>query len=363
MTSELQTHYSVQLEVLSPVHIGNGQRLERGIDYITRNERTFVLNIDRFTHWAYDAQASERWMTLKPGEVLEDVRDLDGLDVFRYVMRGVPETKDLRAHIKTVYGNPYIPGSSLKGMLRTIFVWGLYAARGRTPDLTRLGKSRSWAGQPVERAVMGRDPNTDLFRAFQVRDSRPLERDTLIVRSVDVYPTAARGGGVVVNVEALREGTQIETRITVDHYGFSSIAARELNWEKKGNWVLADRIVPLARAFAEERIRQELKFYENREDARTVRDFYRGILADRLRGLEDNQFIAQLGWGGGWNSKTLNNLLLADQQQFARIVRDYRLTRKSNDFKPGTVFPKSRQLVRRESRPVRSMGWVLVTLG
>lgn len=353
----------ITVEVLAPVHIGDGGKLVRDIDFVVRDGFTYVLHIDRFARWAYEAQRDERWMSLTPGQILAGYKTED-VDVFRYRMRGTPEKNELRTFEKNGYGLPYLPGSSLKGMLRTIFLWGLYAARGKQPDLSKLGRSRSFAGQLIERDVIGSDPNRDLFRAVHVRDSKTITADDLRVVSADVFPTSRQGkGGVVVACEAAPEGMTFQSSMTIDSYGFSEHAAAELGWKGKESWLSAETIAQLGQAFSEQRLRQELDFYKDREDGKFVLGFYRTVLLDRFKNQQANQFLAQIGWGTGWNSKTFNDLLLADEKRFAEIVRRYRMTRFPDRFTPGTRFPKSRQLFRNQGRSVRPMGWVQVTLG
>jgi len=77
----------------------------------------------------------------------------------------------------------------------------------------------------------------------------------------------------------------------------------------------------------------------------------------------------QLGWGGGWEGKTLGSHLRRDEKVLEGIISDYRLARRKREF--GDPFPKSRrttvrrirgrdgQAVDRISLP---LGWVLVEL-
>jgi CRISPR-associated protein Csm5 len=357
--------YGLTVETLTSLHIGDGREYLLNVDFVRSDNSTYVLNLDRFARWAYDQNSeSTSWMTLKPGEILaKNEGELETNHLYDYKLSGVPVNNRLRSFVKTVYAEPYLPGSSIKGMLRTIFIWGLYAARNRKPDLTRLSKNRSWAGQSVERDVMGANPNLDLFRALHVSDSSPLGLEALRVRSVDVYPTSrGRNQGVVVDIESLLEGRIAKSTLTLDQYGFGDLAADELGWKGKDRWLTAENLVMLGKAFAEQRLRQEVEYFRSAEDAKTVRGYYRQLV-DSFNQLGENQFIAQIGWGTSWSSKTLNTLLTQDRRAFVRLVKDYRLTRFPDRFTEETPFPKSRQLVRQQEIPVRPMGWVKVTVG
>lgn len=359
----LHEYLTLQIEVLSPLHIGDGQKLLRDLDYIVQGNTTYMLDQQRFFDWAVpdENELPGVLMQGKPGDLLGSYKASE-LDIFRYRMSGAPEKQELRSHIKDLYGQPYIPGSTLKGMLRTAFIWGIYTVRNDTPDLSRLGKSRSWAGQAIERHVMGHNPNYDLFRAVQVSDSSPAGLDAMRVLGTQIYPTGqGNNQGVIVDVEAVREETTFYASLTTDLYGFQNEeAATLLNWQKKDEWLRY--IVPFCRDFARMRLRQEIEYYRDRDDVSAVRSFYRK-LADIYQKLGENQFIAQLGWGAGWTSKTLNNLLLGDERAFARLVQQYRIRgRHSSSYTAGMEFPRSRNLVRYQGRLVRPMGWVQVTV-
>lgn len=359
---------SIQVEVLSPVHVGDGTKLIEGLDFAKKAGGTWVINQNALLEHVYqeDDPYADQLMSSSPADLLSNadfVTEPPENPLFRYVMIGEPDKRELNSHIKDIDGRAYLPGSTLKGMLRTIYVWGLYAARSKKPDFRRLSRSRSWAGQPIERQVMGNSPNTDLFRALHIGDTASVDLDRLIVRSIDVYPTGQRGGGVVTAAESLREETVLQAPVSLDQYGFENdVAANELGWSRRKGWLSIETIAQVGQAHAELRLRQEIEFFDRRPDARIVFGFYRVTLMEALEKLEPNQFLAQVGWGAGWNNKTLNNLIMDDERKFAEIVQKYRLTRKSRDFQPGDPFPKSRHLVRQNRKPVRPMGWVKVTL-
>ena len=366
MMMKLKATVAMKIEVLSPIHIGNGEKLHRDLDFVIRQGSTYVIDESRFIEWAVPNadEMSSDLLSMKPGDLLANEKDLDALPLWRYVMQGKPEKNEINAHIKDVYGHVYLPGSSIKGMLRTAFLRGLYVVGNKRPDLTRLARNRQWAGQAIERAEMGRNPNYDLFRAIYVADSEPVGLDQLRVLGTSVYPTGkSQREGVVIDAECIRDGAVFETTLTLDRYGFDDQAAAQmLDWQGKGE-VIGQVLVAAMKDSARVRLNQERRYFKDREDTGPVRGFYRQLV-DIFKQLDDNQFIAQIGWGGGWQSKTLNDLLRQDERRFAGLVQDYRLkAQKSRDFRAGDDFPVSRMLVRQNGRPVRPLGWVRVTLG
>ncbi|WP_119071503.1 type III-A CRISPR-associated RAMP protein Csm5 [Aggregatilinea lenta] len=361
MPFPLHTQAQITVEILSPTHIGDGHRLMKGIDFVTHRGRTWLVDEQTLLDRILGMNDSFTDSLLgRPIDELLVPEDFDHTEFFRYVMHGEPVNNFIESHIKTVFGQPYIPGSSIKGLLRTLFIWGWHTAQKTQPDLTRLGGSRSWAAQAIEREVMGANPNLDLFRALHVADSEPGNLNDLTVTPVSIFPTGRQNQtGVVVDVEALKRGTTFVARMSIEEYGFEDgEALKRLGWVGKRHWL--DRLVPMGRAFGGRRLAQEIDYFRAQRDGQPMLNFYYQ-LAQRHEVLAKNQFLAQMGWGAGWNSKTLNDLLLQNEQEFAGLVRRYNLKGKrdrSQSFGAGDLFPASRH-VTNKNLPV---GWVLVTV-
>src|SRR5690606_9946154 len=119
------THLEMTVQVLSPVHVGDGSELLRNIDYVVHQGRTWVVNQDALLERFIDAEgAFDRQLLGRPVSELLRPDDFSNSELFRYAMPGVPTNRPLRSHIKDVFGHPYLPGSTLKGLLRTVMVRG-----------------------------------------------------------------------------------------------------------------------------------------------------------------------------------------------------------------------------------------------
>lgn len=135
MQSSLQV-YRVTLEVKGPVFIGSGQKLTKK-EYIKRGKRVIVPNIQKmfegfcFKHlensyeeFLYTSNTLTEWLEEK---VKARYLDWDMVEKWKsYGLNNLDEDWDEKScidlFIKDAYGLPYIPGSSIKGMLRTILL-------------------------------------------------------------------------------------------------------------------------------------------------------------------------------------------------------------------------------------------------
>lgn len=367
------------IELLSPLHIGTGTDLLEGVDWIQRDGYVYVADQDALLEAVFDRAGEEgrsdaAIATAIAGMTLNDLVEAGYLTeedfapgkkkspLFRYRLRGMPAMNQVSEQIKDVYGQPYLPGSSLKGALRTVLAVG--GATVQKLRFDRLGRSRSWAAQPVERELFGRNPNYDLLRALQVSDSGPVSPDQLSLERVNIYPTAGqrtqygRQRGLDIDVETLRQGTALQMPIKIEGYLFGDQAERELRFGKRKSWLL--NLPKWGRTVAGQRMAAEVEFFQQRPDGRVVLGFY-SRLAQTWEGLDENEFLLQVGWGTGWLSKTFGELLQEDAQAFERLVKDYRLTMERGR-QAGDPFPRSRHLVRVGEHPAVPLGWMKVRL-
>jgi len=375
---------TARVELVSDVHIGTGTELKRDLDWIAPGDGyVYFADSDRLLEIVFErAEADGKDMRevadVLAGSTLADLRTMGWLTrndfgpehpLFRYRLRGSPATVNIREQIKDVYGRPYLPGSSLKGALRTVLA--VAAADQIRPDLSRLGRSRSWAGQPVEAQIFGRDPNHDLLRALQVGDSAPVASTQLRLRRAHIYPTASRtyrgrSRGLDVDIETLGKGTVLEvpihvlTELLADRgMPLDQRRDRELaHWERHAGWL--EGLAKAGQQNARKLLEDEVRFFQEHRDVPAVHIFYRQLV-DKYTQLQHNEFLLVLGWGGGWHTKTLNRYLKRDQRTFDRLVSRYRLN-PTGTHKPGDPYPKSRHLLRVGDKAGPPLGWVKVTL-
>lgn len=361
----LKTIYDVTVSLLTPLHIGNGQELHRDYDYVTRNGRTWMMNADAFLEAIYwrDGNFDERIIGRPASELLEPSDFQEESEYFRYVLQGQPRSEGhaavIQEQIKDVRSCPYLPGSSLKGALRTVLAWHGFQEKGLSLDAQKLRGSRSWAGQGYERAIFGRNPNHDLLRALQVADSEPQTQERLQIVNAQVF-TGGNSPGAPIELEAVRSDTVFKTTIIVDEYLHSEQAERVLNHAERWNWL---RDLPqIAQRYGLVQIQQEQQWYQRRNYPQ-VAGFY-AQMHDALRRnvLAENSFLLQIGWGGGWGSKTIGQPLKQDQRAWERLLGDKRLSPARMRRRSGDEFPKSRRAVSINETPAAPLGWSIVEM-
>ena len=248
--------YQIELTVRGPVFIGNGKTLSKKEyrlcgDYAHPYQKVQVIDIAKFYHYLQKRRLAERFedYLLNSSYNLEQwlsknrINDRDIEKMIRYELpcgetsleRGTSVT--IMEFVKDPYGNPYVPGSSVKGMLRTILLSYLYednpdqyAVQKRTlRDSAEKGGSRmSYLRREmadVEKTALytlGRDKENrgnavnDMMAGMIVGDSMPLKiSDLVLCQKVD-RDVEGKPHNINILRECFRPGTVIYVPLTID---------------------------------------------------------------------------------------------------------------------------------------------------
>lgn len=365
-------HYHLTLTTLTPLHIGCGVTLLHEYDYAIWGGRTWRIDDAAFldAQQVDDPAFVEKLAVTPPARLLDSSDFTDGSPFFRYVIRGTPRSQaegaQVQEQLKDAYDRPYLPGSSLKGALRTALGWMRWDELGLKPEMRQVNRSSKWAAQAYERQIFGETPNTDLLRALQITDSQPVSPGQLMLINARVL---SRSGslGSPIELEAVRPETDFHLELKLDLALFSDWA-KQHRLRLNGETVLGS-LPAVVNARTLQRARQEAEWFQRVPNAKRALGFYQQLA--RIR-PEPNQFVLQLGWGSGWDDKTFGDRLKRDQQFMAQAVVEYRLSRGSRrgPVRTDAVFPSSRRVAMSyrkdaydnvEETPALPLGWVLVT--
>ncbi len=369
-----RTTYRVQ--VLSPVHIGSGQTL--GLhDIAVIDGRLWRFDVEKLAeHLARDLQTLDRYVTGGAAALAEWPETLRQACA-RYVQPWTgPPPREVREHIADALGRFYIPGTTLKGAIRTAILWAYHdglspEAKARQVDRIGQVRERNRAGEPWQRVVFGQDPNHDILRGLRVTDSSPVPLSRSAVAEVRVAVEEPSGQltwfvrpgchkenmaeALPLWVEVIPGNVEVTVTVEVDRFltenatltgrAASFNPAQELGFERKRRFL--DTWVQRCNRMADRIARREQE-WAARLGLDTYRKFYDWLLQD-MEAHPDAVYL-QLGWGVGWHGKTAVEPLGTDAVEKARRV--YGLGRQ------GYPFPKTRRILFRQGRPYVPLGWV-----
>ncbi len=390
------------LDILTPVHIGSGQSLSpleyllvphfipfdlgRLLESDPSKAEQLAIALSRL---ASSQLTSTSLHNLITPEVASDQRCWQYQATISQSTRSLLEDQIKRGQgeVKTAIKSPtfqvYIPGTSLKGALRTAFEYFLLRQRlSQDVDLLeymiRDNRFKNQIDQQLTKVLFRRakDQAThDLFRTLQVSDSslcRPAEALEIIseqVLSVSINKTGRgrvdRGNDEtkrwVTFLEVIRPGTRLQGKIEFTENLLSqNRIIEQLGWRNEREYLNLEHLCRFVNTFAQDIFSRESLYFQQVRgfDVSAIKSFYTE-LGQRLQNPQPGECYLSLGHGSGWHKMTVGLLLEKHlPARFDQLVRTGK-ARQRQDFQ----YPKTRKLVMQNGNPHSPLGWVRLVFG
>jgi CRISPR-associated protein Csm5 len=386
--------YRVTLTAVGPVHVGSGQSYSQK-EFIAGQHYVEVPDPVRLTQWVTEKgkldqferfvlrrdtrtgaqQSLGEWLRAERIEFDEGqcggyVLDLPDIEAVKQVIGrdgrptggGRPPLNELRGFIKDPYGCPYLPGSSLKGVLRSLVLKSRMAGTRpeghRASDIERQYlRTLNLGGEGGGQAVY------DVMRGIHVSDSEPLTlNDLTVCQKIDAIPPRDdrdRYWGLPTYRECLKPGTRVRFTVTVD----TGLLEGELFGVKVRESV---RREPLAHVFDPFKPGPFPTWSEILADL-VYREYFRSYL-DKYKlpeppigvptaDVEPKYPFVYVGAGSGFYTKTIWDELEPDHAQRHLSVqkslsdtRAFRIHKHENDIRNHGVSPRAIKLTRHRGR-------------
>lgn len=381
-----------RLETLSPVHIGSGEEYG-ALDGVYWEGRWYLIDIEKavqqsgasptdlanaMMHSEFNWASWLRRHNLSPQAVARR----------SVACAQNPERTKIRACLRDPYERPYVPGSTLKGAIRTALLEALINEldENRARRYIQEIAQRNEQGKPkydrryVARRVLEKDlltgdksprkkdpradldPNYDLLRALHVVDSEPIEPERVEIGLVWVYTIRNRAlvqkrasnEEYKMLLEWLPAGVTTQVEIVLDAHLLSEPVRQQLGFTAESVQLIQE-FAAHCNERARSLIESETEFYEVYALPSAQR-FYKQLQA-RLQQVEHaSGFLLNIGWGSGWEAKAVLNPLTEElDNEYEQVRRLYGLGRPHDDF------PKTRRLAYRNNQPYAPLGWIALT--
>ncbi|MGB9682511.1 MAG: type III-A CRISPR-associated RAMP protein Csm5 [bacterium] len=192
----------IKLKVKTPTFIGSGDSISPTLDFVFERDQVILLDIDKLTDWLYKSNQEitlvkdlAHLVSRREGNIERFLRDykLNIADFKRTSLRLAFQTsgRDMSQIFKKIDMpitnslGAYIPGSTIKGLIRSAFIFQFIKDNGgwkRVKTQTYIrenyqGRNRSYIGEDIFRKELDKI-YTEALRFIQVTDSSclPLEK-------------------------------------------------------------------------------------------------------------------------------------------------------------------------------------------
>ncbi|RLB06755.1 MAG: type III-A CRISPR-associated RAMP protein Csm5 [Deltaproteobacteria bacterium] len=369
MTNEPICNYHCAITILSPVHVGSGEKYIKDLDYIIENKTVFIFSrpmlfsllesvcdekdIEDLTESISDRRLKE-WLSYKGVDYKNAIQ-------YKYPIKGNQYPKDIHQAIKNAWGVPIIPGSSVKGAIRTAILRDLSEKDERRTlkkVLTFALRKRRFTDnelkgldQGITEELLGKDPNHNLMRTLSVGDFI-FQRDALTLSKV-VVKTIKGNGKLEEKVfkiypEVLRTGAVGESNVGIETFLFEQDRKKENKIFGFSSGITLSYIRNVANHASLKIVEEEIAYFENQDEK--LANFYKD-LRKQIQELSKSELITRISWGVGWRSIT-GGLIPEDL-----LTKQLREILKLAPKKWPARFPKTRKIVQTPAGNL-PLGWI-----
>ncbi|NWF51096.1 MAG: hypothetical protein HXY49_11215 [Ignavibacteriaceae bacterium] len=368
------------IEVLTPVHIGSGVKLAKDIDFTYTNDTVTIVPQSELMN--YLEQNPDEMQKFIDGGYKLDKLTIGSLGK-KYPING-ERIFDISEFERNGFGRPYIPGSSIKGGIRTIILKSKFDSLTQhqkdelLKKVTHTKKER--ASEEALKEIFGDDSNNNLMRALEIFDTEFEDVDLLKVLILSLTNDQGTSFGwkqmsrppknvdnpkyaTSIFVEALPIGSKGYSSISLSNFLFNNpTAKRELKFSENSLSNI-NSLISTINNYSIEKLNCEKKFFENHNSSKKLNELIKHIellIAEHSK-LKNDEFIMRLSWGSGWKGMTgdfINDLDKDEKTKWIEFFRKkYQMGKK--DF---PIFPKTRRIIFEDYKPKYLTGWIKVKL-
>lgn len=343
-----------ELEVLSPIHIGSGERITDW-EYVIEGNTMKVYPYEYLINQLFEKNPA----FLSNLKALMQRQDFNlsrlfsegvnvGKPLYELEIRARTRTKEVELFIKSL-GKPYIPGSEIKGALRTAYIGGLLLEdknlRMNVENILRNNaNNRKALNNFVSSVIEGfflyptgkNDAVYDLFKALSVPDMFFELKDLCIE-----VPQLVGSNKSLYACEVLKEGTKIKGSLSIDTRPIEKIKNLEkLQYRKSElSW---DILQKYSQEFYGLVLELEMEFYRGRPETISHLERVKSKLKDGI--------VLRIGKHQGYLSTTVMSIFKKfNPQLFEKIYEN----------SVATVRPQKPK-TRRISSKGLTFGWVIL---
>ena len=342
----------IKLQTLTPIHIGDGTELQGNFEYLYfRDEKKIavvdaekvlgILGEDNMGQWVACIDNNKPLLPI----IQQRKVGLKAIDVAeRVIPLSIGTDKPIRTQTRGG-NNPLLPGSSLKGALRTA-IWAEWILDNpkTVQDNRNLKNFRGgWSDEFVAKTVFGSDPNHDIFRLLQVGDATFSETEAYETNVINKYGDDWRLKSTLTQfVEAIPAGKS--TTIRLNHNNLLRKQAKGDYFNRNAARVELSELFPLVNKHTSRLIEDEINYWNDKQNNPEALGDYVDEM-ERVFNISQscvaNECVIRVGWGSGFRSMTGDWHGAMTDDDYYRLIKSLRPKHPEE-----LVFPKTTRFIK-----------------
>ena len=356
----------VRIQTLTPIHIGSGEFLRNNVDFVEYQEgnKSYIGIIDpKKILELIGVEHIDAWMTaIEKRENIQDFvsRKNEHARPLDYISRklenkvvSIKEGDTLKICIHDGLGKPYIPGSSIKGAIRTAVLATLPKTTTALNNIVKMkynGK-KDVSAKSVETELFGCDPTSDIFRFIKIGDAYFNNECEFTARLINLN---IRGNKDLIDkskaqlVEAISVDQCTEFTMKVDKDSYNKAKSQWSGKNPLGNFPEGMKdiasLFDLVNIHTTKLVKEEIDYWTNKKD-KSGAELYIKNMKEILQKIDlcksGKECVLRIGHASGWRFMT--GAWTEDLKNFKSDIVP--ASRYNNEFKYKQYdFPKSRRL-------------------
>lgn len=365
---------NIQLTTLTPVHVGSGEFLQFNADFIEEKDGEdsylYVVEPSKILE-LIGTENLDRWISIidNNGNFKEFLQKFpNAKNPENYASRkvlnyasNIEKKQTLREMIHNGFGFPYIPGSSLKGAIRTAVLASLTRNVANKEEKIRSkernGKT-TFTDSKIQKELFGNDAKNDLFRFVEVGDAYFEKGTEAAYRMIHLKKSGKDAQledkmAQIVEAVELNKTASFRLKINLEKYRFSKekwpLESRSTNIKLIDSpkdlpecLQSVENLFQTINAHTLKLVRDEIKIWKNTTDeaARNYFEIMESIATEIDNCEKGKECILRLGYGSGWRFITgawAENLDNFKSQVFHNVFSD-------EDTTNHQIYPKTRRV-------------------
>lgn len=347
------------IETLTPLHVGTGVEWQPKFEYLYFKEAGVVaildpekvlriLGEDNLHQWISCIEQQESLLSLlkrrKPDLAPEDIAAL-------LIRSSGTLDKAVKSLIRSeAMGAPLLPGSSLKGAIRTaVFAYLLLNNHKLAKRQENLGRKTrrgiQWNDDTLEKKFFGTNPNKDIFRIFRPSDAHfSVQTQTCIVKSVNKYGDEFRiKESLTQIVEAIPPGATASLRILIDKLVLELKKGRNLFNDNIKIVSDGKKLFSTVNQHTLRLVEDEIEYWvESADNPECIGSYVDEMIEIRneIKSCSETECVLRVGWGSGFRFMTGDWHGEMNDSDYDLLVKSLR-PRHPVDL----IFPKTMRIV------------------
>ena len=374
-----------KIETVSPVHIGNGNSYLT-LDSIFTDTYFYAINMDALFRRLQELDKVDKITAdIESGIPLSETikGTIEPTDVARYRIKISEQNRKDRKYVREVHefikdanNGVYLPGSEIKGAIRTAILYrrlldeanynslkkALIDVKQRNRETIENARRGEWwakkelgkilgnvSNKSVEILLRGKkmDAKYDLLKFIQIGDSSMYNPNNLEILHIN----SLRSRGKHAYVEALPKGAEFNGSFNIKR---DSMIFKELGLGDIEFLLSEEEVLKSCYGLSENLIKNEIKYYKKHQEPQIV-TFYQQLKEGNTK---ENPLI-RIGQGQGFLSTTIT--LTVKNNDDLDLYEIVRLGARGKSYP--YEFPKTRRLVFENEKPTYPLGWVKLRIG